>query len=86
MKQMFSIAKRRFKCKQEFPKNDVTSYRGPEALDLEEDIDDAAVSDERHDPEEEEDDAEEVGDQRVHRRELAPVRVDDCHDVLCEKY
>ena len=58
------------------------SYRCPEVLDLEEDVDDAAVTDEGHDPEEEEDDTEEVADQRVDRGELGPVGVDDGHHVL----
>ena len=61
----------------------VSTHGGPEVLDFEEDVDDAAVADERHDPEEEEDDAEEVSDERVHRGELAPVRVDDGHHILC---
>ena len=59
-----------------------SSYRGPEVLDLEEDVDDAAVADKGHDPEEEEHDAKTVSDEGVHRRELAPVRVNDGHHIV----
>ena len=61
------------------------AYRGPEVLGFEEDVDDAAVADEGHDPEEEEDDAEEVADEWVDRRELGPVLVDDGHHVICSQ-
>ena len=53
------------------------THRGPEALDLEEDVDDASVSEEGDDPEEEEEDSEEVGDQGVGGRELAPVLINN---------
>ena len=59
-----------------------TTHRCPEALDLEKDVDDAAVADEGHDPEEEEHDAEEVADEGVDRRILLPVRMDDGHDII----
>ena len=66
------------------------THGGPEVLDFEEDVDDAAVANERHDPEEEENDAEEVADEWVDRRELGPVRVDDGHHVVwshnCQSY
>ena len=46
------------------------THRGPEALDLEEDVDNAAVAEKGHDPEEEEHDPEKVGDQWIGRGKL----------------
>ena len=49
------------------------TYRGPKTFDLKENVDDTSIAKERHDPEEEKENAEKVGDQRVGWRKLAPL-------------
>ena len=52
----------------------MVTYGGPEWFDFKEDIDDTAISKEGNDPQEKEEDTKKVGDQRVCRRELAPLK------------
>ena len=61
----------------------IGTYRGPQGLDLQEDIDDAAISQKGDEPQKEKQHTEEMGDQRVGRSELRPVRVNyNSHQIL----
>jgi len=57
-------------------------YRCPEALHFQKDVNDATVSNEGHDPEEEEQYSKEVWDQRVDWSKLTPMGTHDLHHLL----
>jgi len=61
------------------------SYWCPETFGLQKDVNDTSIAKERHDPEEEEHDTEEVRDQRVHWSKLAPMRAHYFHHLKLTK-